>query len=605
MVFLNPLGLAGLISIPVILLMYILKQKRNRQVVSSLILWQRVLMDMQSATPWQKLRKNLLMFLQIAAAALIVLALSGFAINMAGKDKESIILVIDSSLSMSSTDMQPTRLDAAKSDAIRYVDELSGNTRVSVVSISKSADLLLYASESKSDIKSTIEAIEPTFTHMDAEKAAELLLSLKKQDNQALILLFGDKPVNVGSEEIQFSDYRKKDDNYAIIRFTHTNVGEHISAMSTVRNQSGEDATISVSLYGDETFLDSQLVSIGAGQTRTIWWRDIPDNVRNLLCVIDTDDILEYDNRAYDTVFGGEPAKVLLVTRGNIFLEKVLSLMKNVELTRTQPGELTEYKGYDLYVFDGIVAENLPQDGNLVIFAPDENKFFQVGGWMDTPLIKKTDHEIFRYLSNLKFAVGRTRILNKPDWADIVTEYNGNPVIMDGRIGNTRILIFGFNLFETDLPLQPEFPILMSNIVSEYVPASSSHVTGMLVGDMVEFDLFPDTEKAEVVLPDGSRITIAPPIPPEPFIETYKPGIYRLEQTNASGTISAPFAVNLADEWLLENREAGATVSESDTGFYVPIKKTGYLLRNPLLFAVILILLLEWWFYRSTKKVHV
>jgi len=186
LVFLNPLGLAGLISIPVILLMYILKQKRNRQVVSSLILWQRVLMDMQSATPWQKLRKNLLMFLQIAAAALIVLALSGFAINMAGKDKESIILVIDSSLSMSSTDMQPTRLDAAKSDAIRYVDELSGNTRVSVVSISKSADLLLYASESKSDIKSTIEAIEPTFTHMDAEKAAELLLSLKKQDNQAL-----------------------------------------------------------------------------------------------------------------------------------------------------------------------------------------------------------------------------------------------------------------------------------------------------------------------------------------------------------------------------------------------------------------------------------
>lgn len=560
---------------------------------------------MQSVTPWQKLRKSLLMFLQIAAAVLIVLSLSGLAINTGGGDSESVILVIDCSLSMSSTDVRPTRLDAAKNDAIRYVDGLSKNSRVTVVSISKSADLLLYASESKSDIKSTIQAIEPTFSPMDAEKAAELLLSLKKQDSQALIVLFGDKPVNPGSEEIQFSDYRKQNDNYAIIRFTHTSVGDSISAMSTIRNQSDKDAAISVSLYGDESFLDSQLVSIGAGQTRTIWWRDIPDTVNSLLCVIDTEDILDKDNQAYDTVYRDEPARVLLVTGGNIFLEKVLSLMKNVELTRTRPGELAEYKGYGLYIFDGTVPETLPQDGNLVIFAPVENRLFQVGGWMDTPLVEKNDHEIFRHISGIDFSIGRTRILNKPEWAEIVTEYNGNPVIMDGRMGNTRILIFGFNLFETDLPLQPEFPILMSNIVSGYAPGGGSHVAGMLVGDMAEFDLYPDTEKAEVVLPDGSRITIAPPVPPGPFFETYQPGIYRLEQTSASGTKTVPFAVNLADEWLIENREARGTEPGSDTGLYVPIRKTGHLLRIPLLIAAILILLVEWWFYRSTKRVYV
>lgn len=561
-------------------------------------------MDMQSRTPWQKLRKNLLMFLQIAAALLIILSLSGLAINIGGGARESIILVIDSSLSMSSTDVRPTRLEAAKNDAIRYVDGLSKDSRVTVVSISKSASLLLYASESKSDVKSTIQAIEPTFSHMDTEKAAELLLSLKKQDSQATIVLFGDKPVNVGNEEIQFSDYRKQNDNYAIIRFTHTSVGGQISAMSTIRNQSERDSTISVSLYGDETFLDSQLVQIDAEQIKTIWWRDIPDTVQNLSCVIDTEDILKHDNQAYDTVYRDEPAKVLLVTEGNIFLEKVLSLMKNVELTRTKPGELTEYKGYGLYIFDRLVPESLPRDGNLVIFAPVENNLFQVGGWMDTPVVKRSEHAIFSYISNINFAVGRTRILNKPDWADIISEYNGNPVIMDGRIENTRILVFGFNLYETDLPLQSEFPVLMSNMISEYAPGGGSHVTGMLVGDMAEFDLYPDTEKTEVVLPDGSRITIAPPIPPEPFIETYKPGIYRLEQTNSSGTLTVPFAVNLTDEWLMENREARGSASESDSGLYIPIRKTGYMLRIPLLFAAILILLLEWWFYRSTKKAY-
>ncbi len=600
--FLFPLGLISLIAIPLILLLYILKQKRTKHTVPSLILWRQVLMDMQSRTPWQKLRKNLLMFLQIAAALFIILALSGLAIKMGDVAKESIILVIDSSLSMSSTDMRPTRLEAAKSDAIKYVDELSKNSRVTVVSLSKSADVLLYASDSKSEIKSTIQAVEPTFSHMDVENAVELILSLKKQDNQAVVVLFGDKPINIGSEEIQFSNYKRQNDNLAVIRFTHTSVGEQISAMSTIRNQSDKDSTISISLYGDDAFLDSQLVSVNAEQTKTIWWRNIPDEVQKLSCVIDTEDILEHDNRAYDTVYADKPAKVLLITKGNIFLEKVLSLINNVELTRTLPEELTEYKGYGLYVFDGVMPENMPTDGNLVLFAPPQNNLFEVGGWMDTPEIKKSEHKIFRYISKINFAVGRTRILEKPDWADTVMEYNGNPVIMDGYINNIRMLIFGFNLYETDLPLQSEFPVLMSNIITEYAPGSGNRISGMFVGDIAEFSLHPDTESAEIILPDNSRLMIAPPIPPEPFIETYNPGIYRLEQKKASGTVSTPFAVNLTDEWLIENRQVNSAADANETGTYVPIKKTGYSLKIPLLIAAIIVLLIEWWFYRSKKR---
>lgn len=114
MTFLTPYGFIGLLVVPLIILLYILKQKRENVTVSSLILWSRIVSDMQARTPWQKLQKNLLLFLQIAAALLIVLALTGFSVLHQSDTVESVIIVIDHSLSMASSDIEPTRLVATK-----------------------------------------------------------------------------------------------------------------------------------------------------------------------------------------------------------------------------------------------------------------------------------------------------------------------------------------------------------------------------------------------------------------------------------------------------------------------------------------------------------
>jgi len=151
--FETPYGFFGLLAIPIIILMYILKQKREKVTVSSLILWSRVLNDMQVKTPWQKLQKNLLLFLQILAVVLIVFALAGFSVKVDSESVSSVIIVIDNSLSMASTDIKPTRLDAAKKDAVEYIDDLPSNSRVTVVSIGREANVLVYASTSKDDVK--------------------------------------------------------------------------------------------------------------------------------------------------------------------------------------------------------------------------------------------------------------------------------------------------------------------------------------------------------------------------------------------------------------------------------------------------------------------
>lgn len=602
MSFVTPYGFIGLMAIPLIILLYILKQKREKVTVSSLILWSQVLEDMQAKTPWQRLRKNLLLFLQITAAILIVLALSGFSLQFRSTINQSVIVVIDHSLSMASTDINPTRLSAAKKDAVKYIDELPNNSQVTVVSIGREANVLIYASTSKEDVKKSIESIQQSSSYVDIAKAEELILSLKNQDVDTQIVLFSDTPVRFGNEQVQFSEYKKQTDNVAVTGFTHTKVDGSITAMSVLRNQGNSECDIAVSLYGDEEFLDSQWVTIPGNQTKTIWWDSIPGNVKTMRVSIETEDILVSDNNAYEVILTDNAVKVLLVTDGNLFIEKVLSLLEGVELVRTASGDMI-YSGYDLYIFDGLVPEKLPEDGNIVVFSPPENTLFSVGEWMHTPEVNLFEHSIFEHIDKFSFSIGRTRIIEKPEWAETLMESNGNPIIMEGYVENKRILIFGFDLFETDLPLRTEFPILISNIVYEYAPYSGAAVQGLLTGDAVQFRLNPDTTNAYVYLPDGRRVSIAPPIPAEPFTDTSAPGIYRLEQINASGSVNTYFDVNVPDEWLLEKDVSYAAGIDIDQGTSIPLQKSAYKLTLPLLAMAIAILLFEWWYYANRNYV--
>ena len=74
--FLSPVAFAFAAAIPVVIVFYLLKRKRVVKLVSSTLLWQKFLADTQASAPFQKLRKNWLLYLQILLLLLAVLALA-------------------------------------------------------------------------------------------------------------------------------------------------------------------------------------------------------------------------------------------------------------------------------------------------------------------------------------------------------------------------------------------------------------------------------------------------------------------------------------------------------------------------------------------------
>ncbi len=121
----TPLGLAAwsvLAGVPVgIIALYFLKLRRRPVRVPSTLLWQRSLEDLHVNSLFQRLRRNLLLFLQLLAVALAMLALAGPQMKGSGATGQRFVLMIDNSASMSATDVAPSRLARAKEAAKKVV----------------------------------------------------------------------------------------------------------------------------------------------------------------------------------------------------------------------------------------------------------------------------------------------------------------------------------------------------------------------------------------------------------------------------------------------------------------------------------------------------
>src|SRR5882757_439093 len=126
--FLNPVNaaIAAAIVSPLLLLLYFLKLRRREQAVSSTLLWKKAIQDLQVNAPFQKLRRNLLLLLQMLLLLFLCLALSRPVANYTPGAGAITVILIDRSASMSATDdfdgHQRTRLEEAKRQAKTLID---------------------------------------------------------------------------------------------------------------------------------------------------------------------------------------------------------------------------------------------------------------------------------------------------------------------------------------------------------------------------------------------------------------------------------------------------------------------------------------------------
>lgn len=151
--------LALLVFVPLLGAGYVWRLRRRRPLgvrYSSLTLVR------ESVSRWSRVRRHLPFALLLAAVASLVMAMARpAAVVSVPANEVTIILTIDVSGSMCSTDIQPSRIEAAEQAAISFIQRQASTTRIGVVAFSSFAELVQAPT---SDQQALIDAIQSLTT---------------------------------------------------------------------------------------------------------------------------------------------------------------------------------------------------------------------------------------------------------------------------------------------------------------------------------------------------------------------------------------------------------------------------------------------------------
>ncbi len=192
--FASPIGGAAwavLAGVPVgIIALYFLKLRRRPVQVPSTLLWRRSLEDLHVNSLFQRLRKNLLLFLQLLFVALIMLALTGPRLKGTTGQAKRVVIALDNSASMGATDVSPTRLDRAKAEAKKVIEGMSNDDLAMVISFADRARVVSnYTSDRRALLNriNSVTASESTTSLRDALQVAAGLANPSKQIGEGIV----------------------------------------------------------------------------------------------------------------------------------------------------------------------------------------------------------------------------------------------------------------------------------------------------------------------------------------------------------------------------------------------------------------------------------
>lgn len=605
--FLSFWPLALLVLVPVIILLYILRQEAKQHKFSSTMLWQEVFRNIEATKPWERLKKNLLLFLQILTVLLFILAMMGPWLRMAGSRQQQVILVIDNSASMDTLySGSKTRLQAAKEAACDYVDSLPANALLYVICGNRQAVLVLSNSTDKTEAKARIRSIEQTSFAGDMSVSLGLVQSCASQSEDAQIVFFTDTAFDPGGLNASVDSFYNDAENLAVETVSYAWRGDKILVLVQVSNYSGETQKREINLYGQnetgaETLLDIGTVTIGAGEREPLYFEldgTEAAGISVFRAELNGSDALAGDNEAWCVVEDITENRVLLLTTSNLFVEKAFSNLSGVEVYRTaDPDVAGEGSDYDLYVFDGMVPDTLPARGNFLFLNCEYEDFFLHKDTVEGVMLNLLESEVTSYVSGIGIGVNKALVYDLPPWGSSFLETDSRSAGFYGIYDGHKIAVMGFDLHQTDFGLRAEFPILISDLADYLLEESLIEENSYVAGDSVLLHGSTRGSDLTLVLPDGSTQKLEASEASGSYQELARTGVYEvsqeLEGTVKSQKFTAGFpcaqesSVESAEQMIAE--ENGVTEASARTGMVE--------IRNYLLLLLLVLLLVEWIVY--------
>lgn len=512
---LSPLQWSLLLAIPpAIIALYFLKLKRVPVEVPSTYLWKKSIEDLHVNSFWQRLRKSLLLFLQLLLVALAIFALLRPGWQGARLVGDRFIFLVDNSASMSAADVQgaESRLALSKEKVAALIDQMERGMSAMIIAFADTPQVVQEFTSNRRMLKERLETIEPSARSTDLLGALKLADGLANPEQISLGPGMQDIEVvdPVATTVYLFSDGRFDDvqdfslgnlnpvyvpvgspetNNLAVTAFsTRRNPArpDEQEAYVQVTNFSEQALTAVVDVELDGQFLDARTVDAPAGESVGLSFplADAPPG--RLTATIDpaalqtVDDKLAVDNRAYAGLDDQQPGRVLLVTAGDPVLETALTTGRAArvgELEVAPPSVLAAEDHqraarageYDLIIYDDCAPEEMPRAHTFFI-----NKLPPTPAWrggapggaseesegppaeperVSLPAVIDWNraHPLLAYVELSDLVIYESLVLTPPAGGDVLIEANAGPLMAVAPRESYEDVVLGFPIiFEED-----------------------------------------------------------------------------------------------------------------------------------------------------------
>lgn len=559
MQFLNPLYLWFLLGIPVLIIFYLLAPNVKTLNVSSLQFWTKKQEQGAKKFKWRKFYQDRHFYLQALSILLLVCALLNPVINLYANSEDTHVLIMDTSLSMKSSEGEMTRMDLAKANALGKLTEWRDD-RVVIIKADTDPEVILSSeNKDKEKIISVIKSMDTSDSSSQLIKAVQAGYAQIKGNGDITLFTDGSSPetllISKRYPEVKIETAGKSNRNVSITSLIKTEYDNGVIAQVENHGDGLEDIDVDVLVDGKS--IGNQKVMLGSGEETPLYF-SLPSDLFKESVVearISTTDALPADNMAWYIWSAAEKASILLVTDGNKKMEEALKANKNWDINIAKPEEFEKFSakviGFDLIIFDHYrphkETDHYPAGryGEIYIAPPlvqGEKVFSQ-----ENITIKDWDanHPVMRFIHPEELRIQRASVNAPPLWAEVLLK-GEIPLIyaMSESIG--RSIVLGFDPSDSDFIRTPYFPLFMMNAVRWIKTGAEGE--GIMAGNELKMKIPPSpplSEELWITTPDGRKERV--PVK-DGFIrypDTYKAGVYTIQYSGSNVHFEKRFAVNV------------------------------------------------------------
>ena len=514
--FAFPLGLLGLIGIPILIAIYILKNKYTEQTVSSTYIWTVSERFLKNKKKIPKIAGIISLILQIAIVTAISLLIAGPSLVFEGAASEY-CFILDASGSMNTEKDGKTRFEIGKDEIKKFIEDSPNGSLYTLVYVGdKATDVIIEQEDGKDESIGVLDSLTPSHSGADVTDAIELAQGYFKKNHGAKVYFITDAEYEK-HDNVNIVNVARGEVNYSVNSPTYLLEGGILSVSAKLGATASGKINVDFYYNGEEAPSDTKTVDLKAGESGEISFTKEASTFDRLTLKIRESDSLSSDNEAVIYNLHSQSAySVLLVSDTPFFFKTAIESVTSSSVTvlSTKEYEKAAVSGYGLYVFDTVVPESLPKDGSVWLVnvsASVEGSGISFQGDVDPTEI------LYPTLSDSSSTLGEklTENLTAKDFSTDrfikygvsgftpIYEYNKQPILFasENEHGNRQV-VFAFSLHDTNLPLIADFIPLTANLLKYSFPDVLDRVN-YECGEKLEINAPANATEIKITTPSG------------------------------------------------------------------------------------------------------